>query len=413
MSIFILLLFLTTLFIVLSAFFSASETALFSIPRERILSFQTHEKRSYNLVYSLLLDGQRTLLLILLGNTFVNITLAGIVYSWMSLIFREQSALVSLFAGTGIIVVFGEIIPKNYALRNNEALAVSIAPYFHRLKRLLSPVLSFIARLNQFFLKKFRVHLKSPSPFVTFEELKWGIINLRKRGAITPSEQEMIQGMLEQGALAVKKFMTHRSMIPVFLPTKRCSDAIREMSELKQTFALVSDSESKLHVKGFVRLHSLLKSPPHAPVGRHCYGAHWVPDSVEMAQLLAFMFRKKVTEVCVLDEFGGYSGVFSLSVGLRKIFQSAQQTTETIHFKIPAASMVFDGLQDIESMEEWLPPTLSQHSQGARTLNGLLSNYLGRIPETGDKFFVDEWYFYVVKAEPTRISTVLIRKKIT
>jgi Mg2+/Co2+ transporter CorB len=108
---------LTILFLIISAFLSASETALFSIPKERIHFFQNNDKRQFSRVYALLQHGQRTLLMIILGNVFINITITGLIDSLLNRIFPGSSTLFSLLVATLIIVLFGEMIPKNAALR--------------------------------------------------------------------------------------------------------------------------------------------------------------------------------------------------------------------------------------------------------------------------------------------------------
>ena len=155
MPIFIVLLWVI-IFLSLSAFFSSSETALFSIPRERISFYQQSTKKSYQWVFELLRDGQRTLLLILLGNLVVNVTIVGFIYKLMFFFISKNTTLASLFVATGIILLFGEILPKNIAVRNSEIIARFNAPLLYHIKIAFHPVLLLLQKMNIFFLKRFR-----------------------------------------------------------------------------------------------------------------------------------------------------------------------------------------------------------------------------------------------------------------
>ncbi|MFW5813617.1 MAG: CNNM domain-containing protein [Fibrobacterota bacterium] len=397
---------LTVLFLFFSAFFSASETALFSIPRERILSFHDDPSRSRRLVHSLLTDGHRTLLLILLGNMFVNITLAGLIQSLLESVLRRNATGLSLLAATAVIIVFGEISPKNFALRNNEKVAALIAPYFHYLKKIAGPLLGLIQKANQVFLTRLKVHFRRPSPFITVDELKSAVYSSTEQGVISQREQELVIGLLEKGAQPVKRFMLHRSQVLLLSQETLAGKALSRMHRQGRPFALVT--EKKGQIKGIVRLPDLFKARRSVPLGNLFYSPEWVPETLEVADLITFMYSKDLNEVCVLDEFGGFAGVFSLAGGLRKLMLF--RTPEGPVQGKGERTRVFSGLQELEGIDEWLPPELIALTGDAATLNGVITRYLGRIPKTDDRFAIGDWNFYIIKSGPTRVESVLIRK---
>ncbi|MFP4680212.1 MAG: CNNM domain-containing protein [Chitinispirillaceae bacterium] len=397
----------TVLFLLFSAFFSASETALFSIPRERILAFQNDSVRSRRLIHSLLADGHRTLLLILLGNMFVNITLAGLIQSLLEAVLNRSATGLSLLAATAVIIVFGEIFPKNTALGNNEKIAAIIAPYFHYLKKISAPLLGVIQKLNQVFLTRLKVHFRRPSPFVTVDELKSAIYSSARRGAISQWEQDVVIGLLDKGAQPVKRFMLHRSQVLILPQGTMAGKALVRMSRHGRPFVLVSNRNQQ--IKGVVRLPDLFKAPPKTTLGKLSAIPEWVPETLEVADLITFMYSKDLSEVCVLDEFGGFAGVFSLAGGLRKVMHFPRQVKKPLH-ENGTRTKVFSGLQDTENLGDWLPPELAEMSEDVATLNGVLTRFLGRIPKTGDRFAIGGWNFYIIKSGPTKVETVLIRK---
>ncbi len=407
----ILLILATTVFLGASAFFSASETALFSIPKERVSFFEGNPKKSFHNVFLLLHDGQRTMLLILLGNTFVNITLTGLMYSLVNRIMGVQSPLLTLVIATLVIVIFGELLPKNIALKKNELIAPFFSPYLFHLKNILSPVLTITQSTNQFFLSRFRQHLRKPSPFITLEELKTGIAESARNGAISSGEQKIIFGILNKGVLPVRKLMTHRSLLQVIPENTTIASALEKMFEAKQTILPVRDTRYHEQVIGMVSLSKLIKADRKASVGKVMEPPVWVPESIEIAELVRLLINNDNDKACVLDEFGTFCGVFALSTGMNKFLEGIFPMTALPQRTADIKTMMFSGAQDIGQIQGWLPEELQNSDIEARTLNGLLTNYIGKIPKTGDRFMIDGWDFYIILANPTRIESVLIRKR--
>ncbi len=407
----LLLIFITVFFLGVSAFFSASETALFSIPRERLLFFEGNTKKSFHNVFLLLKDGQRTMLLILLGNTFVNITLTGLVYSLVNKISGVQSPLLTLVVATFIIVLFGELLPKNIALKKNEQIAVFFSPYLFSLKGFLGPLLTGIQSTNQFFLNRLKKHLRQPSPFITMEELRTGVMESARKGAISSDEQKIILGIFDEGIQPVRMLMTHRSLLQIIPADTSISAAMERLVETGHTFLLVRDSKYPEQVIGTASLSALMKADRKATVSQVAEPPLWVPESIEIAELVRFLINMGCDKACILDEFGSFCGVFALSAGMNKFLEIIFPVTTQPHRGTDIKTMMFSGSQDIEEIKAWLPAELRESSIEARTLNGLLTNYFGKIPKTGDRFVIDGWDFYIILANPTRIESVLIRKK--
>lgn len=407
----ILLILVITFFLGVSAFFSGSETALFSIPKERLLFFEKNPKKSFYNVYQLLNDGQRTMLMILLGNTFVNITLTGLMYSLLNRTIGAQSPLLTLVAATLIIVIFGELLPKNIALKKNELIAVISSPYLIHLKAILSPLLTGIQSSNQFFLSRFKKLLRKPSPYITLEELKTGIMESARRGAISLEEQKIITSIFDEGVQPVRKLMIHRSLLQIITEETIVSSALNKLTGCRQTFLLVRSSRHPEQVIGTVNLSALVKADSGMAVRKLVEPPVWVPESVEIVELVKLLISIGCDKACVLDEFGAFCGVFSLSTGMSKFLEVIFPVSSLPQKGAESKTRMFSGAQEIEEIQAWLPAELKKSNIEARTLNGLLTNYIGKIPKTGDRFVIDGWDFYIILANPTRIESVIIRKR--
>ncbi|HEX3020044.1 MAG TPA: transporter associated domain-containing protein, partial [Chitinispirillaceae bacterium] len=137
----------------------------------------------------------------------------------------------------------------------------------------------------------------------------------------------------------------------------------------------------------------------------------WVPESVEIVELVKLLISIGCDKACVLDEFGAFCGVFSLSTGMSKFLEVIFPVSSLPQKGAESKTRMFSGAQEIEEIQAWLPAELKKSNIEARTLNGLLTNYIGKIPKTGDRFVIDGWDFYIILANPTRIESVIIRKR--
>lgn len=397
---------LISIFMALSAFFSATETALFSIPRERIDSFKDNAAKSKKLIYSLLLDGQRTLLLLLLCNLFVNITLTGLINSAVISVVDRNATLISFGVATVMILLFGEIFPKTLALRFNVGIAGVAAPVLHSMIFILSPILNVVQRANRFFLKQSRLLLKNPSPFITIDELKTAVRGSFDRGVISRSEQRIVSELLDKGALPASRFMTHRSQV-VFLPHyTTVAYALKAITEAKQTCALITRDERSQNVLGVAHISELLCAPQSGRCRRFAQPPQWIHATIAAADLASDMLAQNQNVVCLLDEFGGLLGIFTLENALGSMMNFRKSTARSGG----NSAKVFKGTDEIDGTDGWLPDDLVNENKNVRTVNGLLTQYLGRIPDQGERFEVDDFQFYVIRSSATKIESVLVRK---
>lgn len=357
----------------------------------------------------MLKNGQQTLLLILLGNLFVNITLAGLINGVMKKVLSHDSTLISLLTATVVIVLFGEMLPKNIALKNNEFIAVVISPLLYHLEVLLTPILKIIQRVNNIFFNLFKARLRRPSPFITMEELKTNVEKSAADAVISSHEKEMIVGILQQGAEPVRNVMIHRSKLLIVQEHTTVGEALQKMSSGNQRLAIVRSPDDSRIIKGVVHI-------------KDCFGAHnddligscivnpveWVAETMETADLMSMLLTEKFDEVCVLDQFGCFSGIFSLHLCLNSILTNMAAPVSKVPQK--GRSRVVEGSHEISLLQDWLPQSLMKDFANVRTINGLLTNYVGSIPKSGDRVAIDGYNFYIIKASQTRIERVLISK---
>lgn len=399
---------LTVLALCASAFFSASETALFSIPRERIFFFQNHRDKKYLRIFWLLQNGQKTLLFILLGNVFVNISLTGFIHTLISRFFHFESELVTLVVATGGIVLFGEILPKTLALKNNEIIARIVALPLQVLVQMSTPVLSFIQNVNAFFIKRFRIYFREPDPFVTVNELRSAVAKSFKDGAITQDEAGFIERILERGPEPARKYMIHRSNVLAFDDTQTVAHALEQFALCDDVIAIIRTGSNRSRVCGVIRLSTVFSAPAGDLLYKYCEEPVWAPESSEVAELVSFLLSCGSPDACMLDEYGDFSGLFIAQNALDAMFKHLFTLPERSTAR--SAGVTLNGSDDCAVLNTYFSGA-SQFDVGQwRTVNGVLTNYLGRIPKTGEAFAVGSTKFYIISAGPTKIDRVLIQK---
>jgi len=398
---------LTILALAASSFFSASETALFSIPRERIFFFQKNPDRNYLRIYSLLKNGQKTLLMILLGNIFVNITLTGLIHMLLRRYLALDSEIATLGAATGTIVIFGEILPKNIALRFNEQIARVIAWPLHSIVKFFNPVLVVIQRINSFFITHFRMYFKEPGPFVTVNELKSAVDKSLKDGAISADESLVVHRVLDQGANPARRYMIHRSKVLILNESADVKTALFQMKQ-KQCLIALLKRDDDLQISGIVRLADIFSEASTSPLVRYAMSPVWAPESSEVAELIGYLYECGRAGACLIDEYGAFSGFFAVDDAVKSLFSDLFQKPDSVQTK--SVGSVLKGGMDLNSLRKYLPESFIGEYSESRTVNGLLTNYLGRIPKTGEMFAVLDCKFYIVSASLTKIEQVLIQK---
>lgn len=401
----------TFIFLLFSAFFSASETALFSIPRELISVYEKSNRKTQLWIYALLDDGQRTLLCILLGNLAVNVTVVGFIHKVLNNYFPHNTVFGTLAIATVTILLFGEVVPKNIAIRHYNTIAMLIAPVLFHLKIIIYPLLFILQKLNIIFLYRFSRFLRKPSPFITLLEFKNSISDHYDNGVISKEEWDIIQPVLKFGNEPVSRFLIHRSQVCYIHRKDSASDVCTLMSQKKQTFCCVRSEVDADGIAGLVFLSDILKTGKKVSINSLIVQPVWMPNTSDLGEILDYMFREKIVVACIHDEFGAFDGLLTFEKGLSEMMKLPEENTCSKTTVLGGVLKEFDGFTELDQIREWVPPSLQKLSSSVRTLNGLITSYLGKIPKSGVEFAIDGFKFYIIASRLNCIETIRIQKK--
>jgi putative hemolysin len=393
-------LFLIAGLLVLSACFSASETALFSLgPAEEARAGEAARR---------LLEHPRSLLVaILLGNLCVNVLMFAFAASWLKR-FEPGEQIVGNLVMLGVVVVFGEVLPKTVALRARAGVARVMSKPMSAFVSLVLP-----ARRAADFALEFIYRALGPSgrseEAVTTQALSLALDRSAQQGVLLESEASILTGLLELEDVRVREIMTPRvEMLLLDLGGEQRQEVARMGVELKAPWVVVIDGAPD-NIAGRVRVRSLLMRPD-APLSELIEPCHFVPEVSSAFRTLQFLRERGAAQAVVVDEWGGTAGlitvesIFEELVGdLRVEGESASRAVE----RRPDGAFEVDGALSIREWNELFGARVAPRE--FETLGGLVAALLGRIPRAGDHVVSGPLEFEVLATRRRRVDRVLVR----
>ena len=312
--------------LVLSAFFSGSESALTAASRARLHQMERKGDSRASIVLALRERQDRLIGAILLGNNLVNILASSLATSVLISLFGAQGVIYATAAMTLLVLIFGEILPKTYALRNPDRLSLKIAPSYRVIVAVLAPITDGIQFVIRSTLRLFGYSFDVDDELkATIEELR-GAIEMHRGGSpAVQQERAMLRSILDLADVEVEMVMTHRkdvTMIDSTVPNTQIVDQI--LASPYTRIPLWRDTPDNiigvLHAKALlreVRAHSgHLDDFDLEAVAAEPW---FIPESTSLLhQLQAFRHRREHFAL-VVDEYGAFMGVITLEDILEEI----------------------------------------------------------------------------------------------
>lgn len=409
-------LFFLALLLGFSAFFSGSETALFSLNRLALEKMRQDSSARAGLVGNLLSHPRRLLVSIVMGNMLVNIFASALAERVSDHLF--SSAALSVFSWVFstvvmafLILVLGEIIPKTFAIHRSEKVSLKIAPAVSIVIRLLSWPVAVIRFVSDRIVGVVERRRPLPEPPLTKEELTTAI---RVESSLNGDEREMIIDIFSLGHKTVKQLMTPRTEMVSFevdTPLEKIASVIRK----KEYSRIPIYSGKKENVVGILYPKDLIaardKEVKNIAIGNYLRPPFFVPETMKAAYLLKEFLRRKIHIALVVDEYGGLSGLITLDDLVEEIVGEIRERGETLPlFEIIDEDAVrVQGRVELDYLNELFG--LDLFSEDNVTLGGLICEQLGRIPQPGETWGRGDVLFEVVSLKGPRVEEVLIRKK--
>ncbi|MFZ7125726.1 MAG: hemolysin family protein [Desulfobacterales bacterium] len=393
--------------LVLSAFFSSSETAFFSISRTKARHMAKTRKGSFLLIESLKEDPHRLLTTILIGNNTVNVAAASLATALALQIFPSHAVGIVTGIMTLLILVFGEVFPKSLATRNNIGIARMAVYPIYWLSILLFPVLKFLA-----FIPLITGKVRK-SPRVTEEELLTIVEAVEEEGSIKEEERKLIYNIFEFDDTNASEIMTPRADMFIIDINKELN--LKEILESGYTRVPVIDGDID-HVIGIINIKDLflhtLSGGGKMDIRKIMRAPFFVPEHKKLDKLLQ-QFKKRRHHMAILvDEHGGVSGLITLEDALEEIFGDIADETdkEEPHIiKAKAREWIVLGKADIEEVNQKIPLRIPE-SNDYDTFSGYILEKIGRLPTVDEEIPIDGFTVTVKEIDGIRITKYLVRQ---
>ena len=393
--------------IIMSAYFSATETAFSSLNRIRIKNMADKGNKRAALVLKLSEDYDRLLSTILIGNNIVNIACASLsTLLFVRLLGEDAGASVSTAVTTVIVLVFGEVSPKSIAKESPEKFSMFSAPILNFMAVLLTP-LNFLFKQWKKVLSRF-FH-SSASQGITEEELITIVEEARQDGGIDEQEGDLLRNALEFNELKAADILTPRIDV---VGVNVCAGA----EEIASVFTETGYSRLPVYQDSIDNIVGILY---HKDFYNKIYvtgrgikyvirPALFITRHKKISQLLQELQASNHHIAVVIDEFGGTVGIVTLEDILEELVGEIWDEHDEIIRSVEKLSddeFLVLGNANVDKLLELLG---YDEETEAVTVNGWIMNELQKLPEKGDSFRFHEWQVSVMEMEERRVKSARI-----
>ncbi len=415
--------------LVLSAFFSGTETALTAVSRARMHQLERRGVRHASRVNRLIAKPERLIGAVLLGNNLVNILASAVATSVMIALFGKAGVAYATAIMTAMVVIFAEVLPKTLALSRPDRTALAAGPIIGPIVFALGPVVDLVQTIVRAVLGLFGLRMRYREPTADASEELRGALALHARdGAMVKSDRDMLDAILDLSDVEVSEIMIHRKnmvMLDADQPAPEIAEALlaTPYSRVPLWRGDVDNIVGVLHAKDLLR--AISAAPADAAIGANIPGISatapalpelwrepwFVPETTTlMEQLNAFRARREHFAL-VVDEYGALMGLVTLEDILEEIvgdISDEHDVTRTSAVRREASgSFMVDGVVTIRDLNrdfDWDLP-----EDDAATIAGMVIHLARHIPDVGERFSLDGFNFEVMRRLRNQVTAVRIR----
>ncbi|MEN8893128.1 HlyC/CorC family transporter [Planktotalea arctica] len=413
------------LLLVLSGFFSGSETALTAASRGKLRSQADRGSRGAQRALDITEDNERLIGSVLLGNNLVNILATSLATALFTRAFGESGVALATLVMTLLVLVFAEVLPKTYAITNAERAAALVSPIIQVVVRVFSPIVSAVRFFVRGVLRVFGIQTDPDSHILAVREEIEGALNLgHSEGIVEKEDRDRILGALDLAERTVEEIMLHRSGIEMIDAASDPADILRQCLESRHTRLPVFDGEPEniigaVHAKDLLRaMHKLIDPATGSVAGLTKFNIrevamtpYFVPETTTLDDQMRNFLRRRTHFALVVDEYGTLQGLITLEDILEEIvgeitdeFDLAEDAAlvadEDGHYAIDGSMTI----RDLNRAVDWSLP-----DEEANTVAGLVIHEAQMIPTVGQVFSFHGFRFEVLGRNGNRITQLKIR----
>jgi len=407
------------LFLLISAFFAAAETALTAVSRARIYQLVMGGNKRAQKVSNLRKEKESMIGTVLLGYNAVNIAASVIATSLSIKLFGDGEGLVfTTIIMTLLVVIFTEVLPKTYAIYNAEGTSLALAAPLSFMVKILYPITFSIQVLIRVILKCVGVDITQNNTFISATDVIRGTIELHHReGKMIKQDRDMLGSILDLNDIEVQDIMVHRMEVETLDADLSADELVtKAVSTMHSRIPLWRSEPDNilglLHVKDLIKImRERQDALTNDDILAICKKPWFIPETTNLHDQLLTFRNKRQHFAFVVDEYGGWQGVVTLEDIMEEIVGDIEDEHDEIDdeiLKLDKDTYLLDGdvsLRDLNRHLGWNLP-----DDDASTIAGLLINEAETIPSVGEKFRVHGFNCTVMEKSAMQITKIKIEK---
>ncbi|MCP1336158.1 HlyC/CorC family transporter [Futiania mangrovi] len=400
--------------LVLSGFFSGSETALTAVSRARMHALEKQGDHAARRVLHLTEDKERLIGAILLGNNLVNILASALATSLFLKLFGDAGVAYATLVMTALVVIFAEVLPKTFAIAFPNKVARVVATPIMVIVALFTPVSAAVQAIVSRVLGLFNVRTEEEH-IPVHEEIKGTIDYHHAEGAVVKDERDRFGGLLNLRTLEVSEVMVHRKSMVMLNADLPPDQLVRKIVRSPFTRIPVWRDNPEniigvIHAKDVLRaLSSGEVTMETLDISRIARQPWFVPDTTSLAEQLDAFLNRRQHFALVVDEYGALQGLITLEDILEEIVGEITDEHDVEVAGVeqqPDGSFIVDGtvaIRDLNRSLDWSLP-----DDEATTAAGLVIHEARAIPEKGQTFTFYGYRFQVLERQRNQITLLRI-----
>ncbi len=393
--------------LLLSAFFSASETALLSVSKIRMRTLAEEGNKKAKNVEKLLENTDALLSTILVGNNLVNILATSLSTSLAISMFGSSGVGIATAIVTVLILIFSEITPKSLSAKYSDTLALSVAQALSFLVVLFKPIVVVLNFISGLIIRLFGGKLEV-APAITEEEIKTVVTVGHEAGVLETEEKEMIHNVFAFGDTEIREIMTPRINV-VSVGDDVTYEELMETYKKEQFSRLLVHSQSYDEVIGVLNMKDLLFKnidPSTFNVTDYMRDAYIVYEFNHVSDVFASMRNARVSMAVVLDEYGVMSGLVTFEDIIEEIVGNIDdeydKEEEELIKQIGERTYLVDGTMSFNEINDEIGTHFE--SEEFESIGGMVLGACNGVPALHHKLILDEVEIEVEKIHKNRIA---------
>lgn len=399
--------------VLLSAFFSATETAFSFVNKIRIQhSVDNGNKKAKNALY-VIENFDNALTTILICNNIVNLSCSSIATVLCLNLFGDMGSAIATGATTLLVLTFGEVIPKCLAKEHCDAFSLKTAGILRVLMFILKPFVFVFLKLKSLALKIAGGSEDSPS--VTENELKYIVESIEEEGVLEESESEMVRSALDFDEKTAEEILTPRVDV-TFININDSQDKIKDIIIENRYSRIPVYEETVDHIVGILHTRDYLESlaDGKAPDLRDIMQTpYFVFRTQQLSKILNAFKRTKIHLAIVTDEYGGTLGIVTMEDLLEEIVGEIWDEDEEIehnYYKIGKGEFLVNGDIELDDLLALFDLDEDAIESDSVTVGGFILEHAGTIPHKRQSIEADGFRFTVMEVKDQRIIRVVVKK---